>query len=326
MGICETTKNQTEQNENIGITETMESIQIKEQINPNEATDISEEECITNNSQDFEKIDSNSSKVSKSICKIINETKKESLLGIKVSTGFLLKILVVEDYFYCLMSDENVITEDAIKNKNIINISYENGFKILDIQLDEKERYIKSFKNNCLDITVVQITDKDNISQDYFLEPQLDINNNTLIYSQIYIPQFPIDQKFKTFKGIIIPINEYVFKHSAKTDQDLSGSPIFLENNIKVIGIYKGSNEKGTEDYAYFIYPVINEVKSDLNIKSNNGKYVNGKYIWEDGKYYLGQFKNGIPHGKGIKYDSNGKILYEGYFINGKCEGKGIFW
>ena len=51
----------------------------------------------------------------------------------------------------------------------------------------------------------------------------------------------------------------------------------------------------------------------------------NGKYIWENGGYYIGQFKNGLSHGKGILYYSNGNILYEGDFINDKPEGNGKY-
>ena len=45
----------------------------------------------------------------------------------------------------------------------------------------------------------------------------------------------------------------------------------------------------------------------------------------ENGKYYLGELKNDLPNGKGIKYYSNGNILYEGDFINDKFEGKGKY-
>ena len=49
----------------------------------------------------------------------------------------------------------------------------------------------------------------------------------------------------------------------------------------------------------------------------------NGKIIYEDGDYFIGQFKNGLIHGKGTMYDSNGNIKYEGNWINGKPEGNG---
>ena len=53
----------------------------------------------------------------------------------------------------------------------------------------------------------------------------------------------------------------------------------------------------------------------------NAGREENGKYIYETGKYYKGQWKNDLPNEKGIKFYSNGNILYEGDFINGKTEG-----
>ena len=48
-----------------------------------------------------------------------------------------------------------------------------------------------------------------------------------------------------------------------------------------------------------------------------------GKSIYEDNSYYIGQFKNDMPNGKGIYYDKNGNIRYEGDFVNGKREGFG---
>ena len=54
----------------------------------------------------------------------------------------------------------------------------------------------------------------------------------------------------------------------------------------------------------------------------NDKKEGNGKYIWEDGNYYIGQFKNGLRNGKGTEYYSNGNIKYEGDWINGKFSEK----
>ena len=66
-------------------------------------------------------------------------------------------------------------------------------------------------------------------------------------------------------------------------------------------------------------------IKSDISNKRNKGKYENGKYIWEDGKYYIGQEKNGLRNGKGIEYYKNGNIKYEGDFVNDKFEGNGKY-
>ena len=46
-----------------------------------------------------------------------------------------------------------------------------------------------------------------------------------------------------------------------------------------------------------------------------NGK-ANGKYNYENGEYYKGQFKNGLRHGKGKLYYKNGNVIYDGDYIN----------
>ena len=56
---------------------------------------------------------------------------------------------------------------------------------------------------------------------------------------------------------------------------------------------------------------------------SNDEKEGYGKYIWETGEYYIGQFLKGEKHGKGTEYRKDGTIKYEGEFVNGQYEGKG---
>ena len=188
--------------------------------------------------------------------------------------------------------------------------------------MGNKKRYIKSFIDIDLDITVVEILDEDNISKEYFLYPQFEsLINIGLINSMIYIPQYAGGKKLVNARGIIKEINKYEFTHLVNTEKGSSGSPIFLENSIFVIGIHKQGNK--TENYGDFIYPVIELIRNDIYEKRNNGKYINGKYIYEDDKYYIGEYKDNIPNGKGIKYYLNGNIQYEGNFINGKFEGNG---
>ena len=64
------------------------------------------------------KIDLNISNVSKSICKI----KIETPLGTKYGTGFLLRFYIDQESFYCLVSNEHVISNDIIINENNIYI------------------------------------------------------------------------------------------------------------------------------------------------------------------------------------------------------------
>ena len=52
-----------------------------------------------------------------------------------------------------------------------------------------------------------------------------------------------------------------------------------------------------------------------------NDKYEgNGKYIYKNGDYYIGQFKNDLKHGNGIEYRRDGKVKYTGFWTEGKFE------
>ena len=191
-----------------------------------------------------------------------------------IASGFLLKFCNsdTQDTFYCLMSNEHVITKNAIQNKDKIYIYYDNKSKTREIQLNENERYIKSFRDIGLDITVVEILDKENISIDYFLEPLLDVNNITLINSNIYRVQYPKRNELMFSIGKIKEINKYEFSYLPSEGKGSSGSPIFLENDIKVLGIHIASSNQSYEMYGEFIYPVINLVKNDISGKRNNNK------------------------------------------------------
>jgi len=238
------------------IISTEEAIKINKDIKIDEIKNKNDrnEECILkaiNTSSPFEKIDYFLSNVSKSICKI--------KIGIRIGTGFLLKFPIEQEMFYCLMSNEHVIKNHIIQNNNtIINISYNNEFKRTNIKLGNEKRYIKSFIDIGLDITVVEIVDKDNISKEYFLYPQLEnLINIRLINSKIYIPQYAGGNRLVNARGIIKEIDKYEFAHLVNTEKGSSGSPIFLENSIYVIGIHKQGNKDKTENYGDFIYPVI---------------------------------------------------------------------
>ena len=106
-------------------TKTKEDINLSKQNKANEAKGISEinknsnrvKECMLETSP-LIKIDRNISNVSKSICKI----KIETPLGTKYGTGFLLRFYIDQESFYCLVSNEHVISNDIIINENNIYI------------------------------------------------------------------------------------------------------------------------------------------------------------------------------------------------------------
>ena len=82
---------------------------------------------------------------------------------------------------------------------------------------------------------------------------------------------------------------------------------------------------------------IINENKKNLELIKNDILSLINKWFDEinfndkkelkldDGSKYIGQARNGVPEGKGIRYVYNGNI-YKGDFKNGKMEGKGIYY
>ena len=178
------------------------------------------------------------STIFKSLCKIVCDG--------KIGSGFLIKFFKRNKDFFCLMTNEHVITEEIIKQRKTINFYYDSESKAKEIDLFSDERYIKNFKNIGLDVTVIEILPKDDISNDYFLIPPICYmyNYNALLNKEIIIFQYPSGQ-FGYSNGKIKEINENEFTHSAGTEYGSSGSPVFLKKNLKVIGINKcGDNKK----------------------------------------------------------------------------------
>ncbi len=98
-------KEKMKTNEHIKIEETIKTMQSNE-------TTRRVKECMIQSSP-FEIIDLYLSNVSKSICKI----KIINNIGIIFGTGILLKKYIAQELFYCLMTNEHVITKDIIYNK-----------------------------------------------------------------------------------------------------------------------------------------------------------------------------------------------------------------
>ena len=127
------------------------------------------------------------SKVIKSIWKIKIDTSFGTIKG----TGFLLAFWIDQERFYCLVSNENVINKNLLNSDINIFISFDSEFRSAYINLNNNKRYMKSFKDIDLDITIVEILDEDNISKDYYLYPEIEEwINNELINNSIYILQY----------------------------------------------------------------------------------------------------------------------------------------
>ena len=256
-----------------------------------------------------------------------------------LASGFFIKLEKNKSPFFCLMTNEHVISKKMIESKEDIEIYYDNQHKKLNINLDTKKRFIKEFSYLKIDITIVEIISEDEVSNDYFLLPNLDYLNGygQFINKNIFIPQFPKGGSLNSSVGKIIEYNPILFdfSHSASTQEGSSGSPIFLEGSNLVLGIHKQANPLKIKNYGNFIGSIIdilkNEIKSEKKNYANgvyDGQFVNdmregyGKFNYKDGHCYIGMWKNDVPTGKGTLYFNN-KIQYIGDFFNDEFEGKG---
>ena len=294
-------------------------------------------------------------KVSKSICKIKTSKSK--------GTGFLIKLDRNNNPFYCLMTNEHVIKKQIINSKEKIEISYDSGFQRTEISLDQTERYIKDYLYFGIDAIIIEILDEDKINEDYFLLPNLEYLNGYDKYmnKKIYIPQYIEGKHLSYSSGEIKKIENNELIYFAGTNKGSSGSPIFIEDTIKVIGIHKQKSKDNCGNFGNFIGQIIESLKKNLNYAQKDydkdkykgelrdkiiiqyklygeyGEYIIpeeekifiregfGEYEWENGEYYSGYWINDKKNGKGRLYYKNATIKYEGDFVNDRKEGYGKY-
>ena len=180
------------------------------------------------------------------------------------------------------MTCEHIITNEIIENNKTIEIYYDNQKKRIKIELNKNERFIRHFLDFNIDCSIVEILPNDNVSEDYFLIPNIDYSNNfdNLKNKKIYIPQFQIEGNLSYSKGEINKIERYQFSYNASTLPSSPGSPIFLIQTTSIIGIHKGGDQSEKENYGDFIFPIINLLKNEkIREKNYNNNNINQKDI-----------------------------------------------
>ena len=279
---------------------------------------------------------------------VLNSSVKIIIDSNNFGSGFFIKIKKNNGkQFYCLMTNQHVITPEIIEQNKEIKILYANEKKNLIIKLDQEDRFIKYYKDSLqIDLTVIQIIDKDNIENGIFLEPNYDYKNGYQQFNNktISVVQYPYGEELSISNGKIKKNNKIIMIHTASTLFGSSGSPIVLKGTDKVLGIHFGGNEYKQENYGNFIGLAIDDIKKfERNgfgkefYKNGDIKYIgnflNGQYNddnglfyyeegYEDGIYYYekGDFFNGLfIEGKKIEgkiYDKANNIKFEGSFQN----------
>ena len=212
-------------------------------------------------------------KVMKAICKIIIETKKETLYG----TGFFMNY---SDSLKCLVTNYHVINPSLENEKIEIEIHNKNKMK-----LKFNNRYTKYIERP-KDIAIIEIKESDEIYKDIeFLIYDLNcIKTRYPLYkdADVFSIEHPYGDDAACASGKIINIYEYEFDHNISTDKGSSGCPIILLNNninmIQVIGIHKEGDYLKKLDGGTFIGEIFNEelnkdnnyIISEIDIKEEN--------------------------------------------------------
>ena len=170
-------------------------------------------------------------------------------------TGFFCSI---NEKIKVLITNNHVINEEIIKNKEILRVTLNDDKDFKIINLKNKKYYT----NVEYDITLIEInSEKDNITNFLELDQEI-IEISKENPKSVYILQYPkincFTQKAAVSYGIIKDINkEYDIIHSCYTEHGSSGSPILNLLNNKLIGIHKGSvKEKNYNRGTLLKYPI----------------------------------------------------------------------
>ena len=269
---------------------------------------------------------------------IARSTIKIRLNNNEIGSGFLLKFIRNYKPFYCLMTNQHVISPYLVQNKSEILVKYDNEMFSILLKLDREERIIFCFEEDPMinaDVTLVEIIPKDNIQEQYFLMSNTDYSYLPNFIQNIKVVQYPHGGLLSVSDGQILGLciqNITYFFHNASTQGGSSGSPIVLDGDDKVIAIHKGTNY--TLNIGIFIKNIVlkmrgfqkngryREFYSNGNLKYE-GNFINdeyndnnGQFHFENGNIYIGRFENGQKHGGGFLLNNQWELIRECEYVH----------
>ena len=272
-----------------------------------------------------------------------------------VFSGFLYLMALEAKHFLFLFANKEFITEDMIEGKKEIKFYYDNGAKSKIISLNREIRYIKDFSCVGIDSVGIEILPSDNIEEKYFISQVLDAEGDFIFYkNKEIVIVFNSNGVLNYSSGIIEDVNSSEFTHSAKTEENFVGNPIFIKDHQIIVGIEKKFKSNNSHNIADFIEPalryfanyILNEIydtlkslneSKNLSITENKLNYLsdtncqkgikdeNGIIKYENGNYYQGEEKDCKRNGKGKEYYKNGDVKYDGDWIDDLPEGEGKY-
>jgi len=145
----------------------------------------------------------------------------------------------------------------------------------------------------------------------------------TLFYSNGDIFSGEWTDAGKTGGGIYMFHQGAVFKGEFNAGVQEGGCDFQSHDTEQPWEYFKGIYHDGQKHYGE--YKMTNGDLYEGGFAGAAGRYDgNGRYVWACGKTYDGQFKDGLPHGRGMMSSPQGWV-YVGNFVQGKFEGQGKF-
>ena len=244
--------------------------------------EIIEEKNVNNHPHISEKF---SEKFYNSIVNINFSLNKEEFFG----TGFFIK-LNLDNKNIPFIICHHIIKEEFVNKKININIKYGKFDEEinLEIKLDRNERFIKCF-DRPINVTLIEIKQKDKISEDKYLFPDLNYKNGYNQYKKIIIfaggyPNDDINKgKNQCYSpGKIIEIKDKIgnFLHNCATKEGSSGSPL-INLDFQVVGIHYGCNDRNTINYGSFIGIIVDKLYLEENKINFKSKEINEIKIYK---------------------------------------------
>ena len=168
-------------------------------------------------------------------------------------TGFFCKFEVNGRIMKGLFTNNHVLKEDLIKENSIIQLRHNDAIKEIKITSNR-------FKctNEDLEYTFIEIFDNEDYNNFFEIDDNINYQNPNIQYGNKLgvIYQFPNNQDISCGEGFIEGIKNIndtnIIIHKITTDFGSSGTPIFLSDNLKVIGIQSRRKDKNKNEGIYF--------------------------------------------------------------------------
>lgn len=185
----------------------------------------------------------------------------------KNCTGFFSKIIYKDKITFCLITNNEIINDNYIKNNKEIKLFLNEGKQTKTIGIDNNRiKYI----NNQIGISIIQINKNEGIKD--FLEIDNKVlsgylkengNKKNLDKSRwIYVPHYQKTGNIFLSCGIVKEIKNNEIVHTSNINDianGSSGAPILDMENKTVIGIYNHKKKVGEQRYGIFLDIILND-------------------------------------------------------------------